>query len=71
VFSKALNLELATSFQRKKMELLPAYFLNPLGQRFLQSTSRETHIKRQVTQHGCLSSMLGDGDRVIEIIEIL
>ncbi len=53
------------------MELLPAYFLNPLGQRFLQSTSRETHIKRQVTQHGCLSSMLGDGDRVIEIIEIL
>jgi hypothetical protein len=23
----------------------------------------ETHIKRQVTQHGCLPSLLGDGDK--------
>jgi hypothetical protein len=28
----------------------------------------ETHIKRQVTQHDCLPSLLGDGGRWIEIL---
>jgi hypothetical protein len=28
----------------------------------------ETHTKRQATQHGCLPSLLGDGDKVIEIV---
>jgi hypothetical protein len=26
----------------------------------------ETHIKRQATQHDCLPSLLGDGDKGIE-----
>jgi hypothetical protein len=30
--------------------------------------SRGTHTKRQVTQHGCLPSLLGDGDTGIEIL---
>jgi hypothetical protein len=28
----------------------------------------ETHTNRQATQHGCLSSLLGDRDKVIEIV---
>ncbi len=28
----------------------------------------ETHTKRQAAQHGCLSSLLGDGDKGIEIV---
>jgi hypothetical protein len=28
----------------------------------------ETHTRRQATQHGCLSSFLGDGDKGIEIV---
>ncbi len=28
----------------------------------------ETHTKRQATQHGCLPSLLGDGDKGIEIV---
>jgi hypothetical protein len=28
----------------------------------------ETHTKRQATQHGSLSSLLGDGDKGIEIV---
>ncbi len=28
----------------------------------------ETHSKRQATQHGCLPSVLGDGDKGIEIV---
>jgi hypothetical protein len=28
----------------------------------------ETHTKRQTTQHGCLPSLLGDGDKRIEIV---
>jgi hypothetical protein len=28
----------------------------------------ETHTKRLVTQHGCLPSCLGDGDKGIEIV---
>jgi hypothetical protein len=26
------------------------------------------HTKRQATQHGCLPSLLGDGDKIIEIV---
>jgi hypothetical protein len=29
---------------------------------------RETHTKRQATQHGCLPNLLGDGDKGIEIV---
>ncbi len=28
----------------------------------------ETYTKRQATQHGCLPSLLGDGDKGIEIV---
>jgi hypothetical protein len=28
----------------------------------------ETHAKRQATQHGCLPSLLGDGDKENEIV---
>ncbi len=28
----------------------------------------ETHTKRQATQHGCLSSLLGDGDKWTVIV---
>jgi hypothetical protein len=28
----------------------------------------ETHTKRQATQHDCLPSLLGDGDKLIEIV---
>jgi hypothetical protein len=28
----------------------------------------DTHTKRQATQHGCLPSLIGDGDRGIEIV---
>jgi hypothetical protein len=28
----------------------------------------ETHTKRQAAQHGCLPSLLGDGDKGIEIV---
>jgi hypothetical protein len=28
----------------------------------------ETHAKRQATQHGCLPSLLGDGDKEIEVV---
>jgi hypothetical protein len=28
----------------------------------------ETHTKRQATRHGCLPSLLGDGDKVIEMV---
>ncbi len=28
----------------------------------------ETHTKRQATQHGCLPSLLGDGDKGIKIV---
>ncbi len=28
----------------------------------------ETHMKRQATQHGCLPSLLDDGDTEIEIV---
>jgi hypothetical protein len=28
----------------------------------------ESYIKRQATQEGCLSSLLGDGDKGIEIL---
>ncbi len=30
--------------------------------------TRETHTKRQTTQHGCLPGLLGDGDKGIEIL---
>ncbi len=30
--------------------------------------SRQRHKKRQATQHGCLTSLLGDGDKGIEIM---
>jgi hypothetical protein len=30
-------------------------------------TKQETHSKRQATQHGCLPSLLGDGDKGIEL----
>jgi hypothetical protein len=30
--------------------------------------ARDTHTKRQATQHGCLPSLLGDGDKGIEIV---
>ncbi len=30
--------------------------------------TRDTHTKRQATQHGCLPSLLGDGDKCIEIV---
>ncbi len=30
--------------------------------------TRETHTKRQATKHDCLPSLLGDGDKVIEIV---
>jgi hypothetical protein len=26
----------------------------------------ETHTRRQATQHGCMPSLLGDGDKVME-----
>ncbi len=29
---------------------------------------RETHTKRQATQHGCLASLLGDWENRIEIV---
>ncbi len=35
------------------------------GNRGLES---ETHTQRQVTQHGCLPSLLADGDKVIKIV---
>jgi hypothetical protein len=31
-------------------------------------TQPETHTKRQATQHGCLPSFLGEGDKGIEIL---
>jgi hypothetical protein len=31
-------------------------------------TQPETHTKRQATQHGCLPSLMGDGDKGIEIL---
>jgi hypothetical protein len=31
-------------------------------------THPETHTKRQATQHGCLTSLMGDGDKGIEIL---
>jgi hypothetical protein len=31
-------------------------------------SSTQRHNKRQVTQHGCLPSLLGDGDKGIEIL---
>ncbi len=31
-------------------------------------TELETHTKRQATQHGCLSILLDDGDKVMEIV---
>ncbi len=33
-----------------------------------QAKQPETHTKRQATQHGCLPSLLGDGDFKIEIV---
>ncbi len=30
--------------------------------------ARDTHTKRQATRHGCLPSLLGNGDRGIEIV---
>ncbi len=30
----------------------------------------ETHAKRQATQHDCLPSLLGDGDKLIEIVTV-
>ncbi len=36
--------------------------------RLRAEVSQETHTKRQATQHGCLPSLLGDGDKVIEIL---
>jgi hypothetical protein len=33
-----------------------------------QGIPRDTHNKRQATQHGCLPSLLGDGDKGIEIV---
>ncbi len=32
--------------------------------------SPKTHTKRQATQHGCLPSLLGDGDKGIEIVMV-
>jgi hypothetical protein len=30
--------------------------------------TRDTHYKRQATHHGCLPSLLGGGDKGIEIV---
>jgi hypothetical protein len=35
---------------------------------FLKGIKSETHIKRQATLHNCLSSLLGNGDELIEIV---
>jgi hypothetical protein len=32
------------------------------------NVSTETHAKVQATQHGCLPCLLGDWDKVIEIV---
>jgi hypothetical protein len=34
----------------------------------LRGDPRDNHIMGQATQHGCLPSLLGDGDTVIEIV---
>jgi hypothetical protein len=41
-----------------------------MGLNFLKRTGLgpETHTNRQATQHGCLPSLLGDGDKGIEIV---
>jgi hypothetical protein len=33
-----------------------------------QKLGPETHTKGQATQHGCLPSLLGDGDNKIELV---
>jgi hypothetical protein len=33
----------------------------------MTAKTRDTHTKRLAAQHGCLPSLLGDGDREIEI----
>jgi hypothetical protein len=35
---------------------------------FQSSFDPETHTKRQATQHGCLPSLLGDGNKRIETV---
>ncbi len=36
--------------------------------RYLSYSPSETHTKRQATRHGCLSILLGDGNKWIEIV---
>ncbi len=40
----------------------------PAGEWWAQQLPSQTHTKRQATQHGCLPSLLGNGDRGIEIV---
>ncbi len=44
------------------------YFLSPSSLQFQQSAVSLQRTKRQATQHGCLPSLLGDGDRGIAIV---
>jgi hypothetical protein len=38
------------------------------GQRSVELVKAELHNKRQATQHGCLPSLLGSGDKGTEIV---
>jgi hypothetical protein len=38
---------------------------------YIGSVTAETHTEGQATQHGCLPSLLGDGDKGIEIVLVL
>jgi hypothetical protein len=40
----------------------------PASLRHIPGTGSETHTKRQATQHGSLTSLLGDVDKGIEIV---
>jgi hypothetical protein len=51
---------------RQMLWYLYCYLIHALGYPRELRFWPETHIKRQATQHGCLPSLLGDGDKGME-----
>jgi hypothetical protein len=52
----------------KNVHVRKTYIFLTVDPVWAERGSPETHTKRQATQHGCLPSLLGHGDKGIEIV---